>query len=630
MFSQKHAIKQASGKVQLAAGQSGGCEAAVHALCDRFSDEDCQAVMLLDASNAFNRLNRALVLQNMEHICPEMEVVFGNLYGNPSPLYVGSHVLLSDEGSTQGCPSAMAMYSLGILPLINLADMDDIIQCWYADDANAAGNLTGLLDWFSLVQTQGPAFGYYVNPEKCNLIVKEEHLEEAQELFKDVGVKITSAGARHLGAAIGMESYRAEYVSGKVSEWAAALENLVDIARKNPHIAYSNFIRSFKCKWGYLQRTIPDIGPLFQPIEDIIRHKFIPLVVGKHVSDLERRVLALPIRMGGMAIEDPTKAANHQYSSSRFINTPLVELILGSENGNIADAESCAAKNKKECEEAATERDELELKSIVSEADDRLKRALELNSEQGASSWLSARPLKHLDHELNQREFIDAIRLRYCFHFPDLPSKCGCGAQNNADHALICKVGGFDIWRHDHLRDTMAELLRYAGFKPVNTEQQLLPCDGHTLPVSSNTMADARMDIVCRGLWRDMEASYLDVRVFHPNSPSYQKTSIAQLHRTHQNQKKIAYLRRVLNVEQGSFTPLVFATSGGFAPEVKRVLDCVGHKICSKHQEVLSETMSFMRQKLRFSLLRSTLVALRGTKRRVVPFSASEIDFTRI
>eukprot|EP00116_Pleurobrachia_bachei_P019251 sb/3479513/ len=275
--------------------------------------------------------------------------------------------------------------------------------------------------------------------------------------------------------------------------------------------------------------------------------------------------------MGGMAIDNPTESANHQYTSSRFINTQLVEMIVGDGplNEKIVDVESRARKNKKECEEAAREREELELKSIVTEADDRLKRALELNSEPGSSSWLSARPLKHLDHELNQREFVDAIRLLYGFHFPDLPTKCGCGADNNPDHALICKckVGGFDIWRHDHLRDTIAELLRYAGFKPVNTEQLLLPCEGHVFPVSANTRDDARMDIVCRGLWRDMEASYLDVRVFHPNAPSYLKTSVAQLHRTHQNQKRWLIEGCTWNVEQGSFKPLVFATSGGIAPE---------------------------------------------------------------
>ena len=138
------------------------------------------------------------------------------------------------------------------------------------------------------------------------------------------------------------------------------------------------------------------------------------------------------------------------------------------------------------------------------------------------------------------------------------------------------------------------------------------------------------MDIVCRGLWSDMEAAYLDVRVFHPNAPSYVKEPIANLHKRHQNQKKLAYMRRVIRVEQGTFTPLVFATSGGFAPEVGVVLKRVADKICKKRQENHSETMAFIRQKLRFSLLRSTLVALRGTKRRSAFARLEEVDFRDI
>ena len=76
-----------------------------------------------------------------------------------------------------------------------------------------------------------------------------------------------------------------------------------------------------------------------------------------------------------------------------------------------------------------------------------------------------------------------------------------------------------------------------------------------------------------------------------------------------------------------SFTPLVFSTSGGFAPEVGRVLEKAAGEICKRHRESYSETMTFIREKTRFSLLRSTLVALRGTKRRVVPIRMEDVDF---
>ena len=89
-------------------------------------------------------------------------------------------------------------------------------------------------------------------------------------------------------------------------------------------------------------------------------------------------------------------------------------------------------------------------------------------------------------------------------------------------------------------------------------------------------------------------------------------------------------MRRVIRVEQGTFTPLVFATSGGFAPEVGMVLKRVADKICRKRSENHSETMAFIRQKLRFSLLRSTLVALRGAKRRSAFARLEEVDFRDI
>ena len=51
-------VTQAAGALQVCAGQDGGCEAAIHAMKKAFDSEDCEAVLLVDASNAFNNLNR--------------------------------------------------------------------------------------------------------------------------------------------------------------------------------------------------------------------------------------------------------------------------------------------------------------------------------------------------------------------------------------------------------------------------------------------------------------------------------------------------------------------------------------------------------------------------------------------
>ena len=48
-------IQSAAGPLQTCAGHEAGCEAAVHAMKKIYSQEDTEAVLLVDATNAFNR-----------------------------------------------------------------------------------------------------------------------------------------------------------------------------------------------------------------------------------------------------------------------------------------------------------------------------------------------------------------------------------------------------------------------------------------------------------------------------------------------------------------------------------------------------------------------------------------------
>ena len=75
-------------------------------------------------------------------------------------------------------------------------------------------------------------------------------------------------------------------------------------------------------------RTIPNIDSLLQPLEDAIRHVFLPALIGRQsFSDEERELFALPARLGGLGIAIPTKCAQHQFSSSSKLSDPLVSLI---------------------------------------------------------------------------------------------------------------------------------------------------------------------------------------------------------------------------------------------------------------------------------------------------------------
>ena len=102
----------------------------------------------------------------------------------------------------------MAMYAIGTTPLIHRLLTEDVRQAWFADDASAAGDLHALRRWWDRLIEIGPEYGYFPNASKTWLIVKEESLSHAQDVFRGSGVQITNEGNRHLGAAIGSNSFR--------------------------------------------------------------------------------------------------------------------------------------------------------------------------------------------------------------------------------------------------------------------------------------------------------------------------------------------------------------------------------------------------------------------------------------
>ena len=66
----KPEIIQATGSMQMCSGQKSGSKAAIHAMNEIFDGEDTDAVLLIDASNAFNSLNRMTALHNILVTCP--------------------------------------------------------------------------------------------------------------------------------------------------------------------------------------------------------------------------------------------------------------------------------------------------------------------------------------------------------------------------------------------------------------------------------------------------------------------------------------------------------------------------------------------------------------------------------
>ena len=179
----------------------------------------------------------------------------------------------------------MGAYALGVTILIHFLSEFIFInehrskEEAFADDFTVAGKASEIRAYWDILQQQGPLFGYFPKPSKSYLIVKEQHYNKAVDVFMGSKVKVTSEGKRHLGALIGNEAFKVLYAKSIVDDWIKQLKLLSIIADSEPQSAYSAFVGSFKGKLSDFMRTIPSLGELLKPLEDVIRFNLIPAIM---------------------------------------------------------------------------------------------------------------------------------------------------------------------------------------------------------------------------------------------------------------------------------------------------------------------------------------------------------------
>ena len=426
-------------------------------------------------------------------------------------------------------------------------------------------------------------------------------------------MKITTEGNKHLGAALGSNDHREQFVKDKVAEWVKEIECLSSFALTVPHASYSAFVHGIRHKWTYVMRTIEGISDLLLPLEKVIREKLIPALCGKVVNDLERKLLALPPRLGGMGIINPSDASQFEYESSCKLTDQQQQFIVDQVDNGEIDV-NALTKAKLKIKESRAEKQLEVLEEILQSVDSSQKRLIECTIEKGASNWLNCLPLKSEGYSLNKQEFKDSIKLRYGWQLEGLPSTCACGQSFSVSHASSCKLGGFIHMRHNEVRDITAKFLDEVCYD-VKVEPPLIPLTTeHFRLGTANRSEDARLDISARGFWNRGQRAFFDVRVFDSAAPRLLHKSLKSIHQSHEQEKRRAYNQRVIKVEHGSFTPLVFSTVGGQSYECGRFYNRLSTLLSEKRGEHKSQTTAYIRCKINFSLLRSALVCLRGTR----------------
>ena len=617
-------VMEACGFLQKCSGLPAGIEAAVHAMKRLYEDATTEGVLLVDAKNAFNCLNRQAALHNVRHLCPSLATTLLNCYQDDARLFVsGGGELSSAEGTTQGDPLSMVFYALATLPFVRhlRTTHANIRQLWYADDSSGAGKLRALRRWWDDVDETGKPYGYHVNASKTLLLVKPDLLNLAHSVFAGTGIEVVTDGARYLGAAIGTPDFIAGYTAGKVQDWQQELMRLSEIATTEPHAAYAALTHGLRGRWTYLLRTLEFSAEQLQRLDDTVTEHFLPALTGKRTftaDDLS--LLRLPCRLGGIGLPYFKEIATSQLQASQVITSSQVDEIIYQhdrewQHHSCDFVDQLARRERASAAKSSKKASAASFAALREAADRPLARRMDELSRKGPSSWLTALPLKEHGFHLSKQEFRDGLALRYDWPLLDVPTKCACGVLFSTAHAMCCPRGGFPTIRHNEVRDMVGELLTEVCHA-VAIEPQLAPLSGEVfMAASTNTAEDARADVRARGFWTRAQDAFFDVRVFHPDAASYSAQPLDALLLQHERQKKLQYGERIVNVDRGTFSPLVLSTSGVAAPECERFLKRLCGLLARADSSMpYAHHVAYVRCRLSFALLRSAVMCVRGSR----------------
>jgi hypothetical protein len=620
----KHEVVQIGKSDQLATSMPAAIEGGTHAMRELFQllgDEDHAdgyGMLLVDASNAFNAVNRTAAMWNARQTWPSAARFLFNTYRGYNLLIIRSSVspgsgtiMLSREGVTQGDPLSMFLYGIAIMPLIHRCKMDgpDCRQVWYADDSSAAGRLTRLRQWLDVLLADGPSFGYFPEAAKSYLIVTPRHEELAKRIFDGVPVQIVH-GQRFLGGFVGSDATRAQYVKEKTRKWEQTVTRLAEIGDLQPQAAFTAFQKSLSAEWTFLKRVLPDTEDYFKGVEQAISVELLPKILGRtSITAMDRELYALPPREGGLGISDPSnKATDGSFATSRAASSHLIAAL---QQGTAFDLETHCRTRK---EAATTHRAETKRRhtataeALLGRLGPKQARAVQRVRDHHLSCLLTYTPSAANHTTLDHYTFRDHLAIRYGTTPVHAQSRCdGCGDRPvfDLDHALNCMKGGMVVRRHNEVRDVFGDFAQQAW---NNAEKE---------PIIEETREGRialRADLLVYGVWARQLAALFDIRVTHTDSASYLDQTPRQAMRTQALQKIRTYGPPTARRGSSHFTPLVMGTAGEMDEDTIKFINAMATQLAGKWGKRFGEAKGWINLRLQIALARGCSMCIRRTR----------------
>ena len=324
----KHEAATFLAPIQTCVGVASGTDMIVHevrkCISEAEGDDSPFAIVQVDATNAFNAVSRAVLIDRLREVSPGLTRYVAALFRRPPRLRASNpqtgeieFFISSEEGVQQGDPLSMLLFSIIIHPVLRkiAATCDLKLNLWFADDGHLGGHPAALKTALSVLCDEGAKLGFTLNFQKTLAHVNSSFHDTDCLSSRQIKTSDLSTGLTVLGSPVGGHEYVGEHVSKKLRELAELHQRILRLDQ--PQLAFCALRTALNaCRLTYTLRTTPRTltKDLSRQYDDLMRCTF-ESVHGR-ISDQGWDQTKLPLRHQGAGIPDVASIHDCAYFSS--------------------------------------------------------------------------------------------------------------------------------------------------------------------------------------------------------------------------------------------------------------------------------------------------------------------------
>jgi len=437
-----------AGSIQLLSNQFGvqsanGVEPVVH-LAGLWGSS--KTILSFDLKNAFNSMKRSFINEAIVSRSPQLTNAFRWAYSGHTPLYLSDgRKIFSKSGVRQGDPFGPAFFSIGFSQILQKLQerfehngiQEEVPMVAYLDDLfvfvrpsmrkRAVRLVEGVLEEYQ------PFSGLLLRKEKTR-ISKPKH-------FRRDGFDL-------LGSHVGPKSY--QFLQNKLEQELKGFSKLQELRSQDSFL----LLRSvFIPKLMHLQRTLEISNEEWKSADQLILKTLTKILGRIRGLVLERKLISLPLRLGGLGLTLPSFVAQAALASSKaesfaFLARSFPHLVLPTQEDTRSQKERMLPKWREHQH------------TILGRLSKLQQCAFADNCGEAGSKFLQALPLDQ-SLTLGDGEFTGAIAERL-LHQPGFCEACQTYVEYG--HVYSCtKVKSLITYRHEGVKKAVADCFRECG-----------------------------------------------------------------------------------------------------------------------------------------------------------------------